>query len=154
MGLRDITNVRPEATLLATGKSLRPFFLFRHRASGSHGDFNREPSNIYIFNWILGTKEVFMSRKWPPVWYKITTTGSGLKVGWGTVSTKHDFLGVVGWVMPVSCYCSFLICSAVCSLLVFGNRNPVAQARLMKLYGRKILKLRKFLSYRLNLFCE
>lgn len=35
--------------------------------------------------------------------------------------------------MPISCYCCFLISSAICVLLVFDSRNPVADAgRLMK----------------------
>lgn len=49
--------------------------------------------------------------------------------------------------------CSFLTCSAVWTLLGVASRNPMAEARrLMKIYGRKILKLRKFSPT--NLICS
>lgn len=57
--------------------------------------------------------------------------------------------------VPVSCCCSPLICSAVCALLVFASRDPVAEARkLMKVPQEKDLKIEKIFFYHFNLFCE
>lgn len=71
-------------------------------------------------------------------------TDSGLEVGSGTAPTKHEFFGGGG--VPVSCYCSFLIFFLLCvPCWYLLAETPVAEIRrLMKIFGRKFINLRKF----------